>query len=256
MSSVWPAIKKEIELSINAEPKLGNYMQSLILSQNDFLSAVASILASKLDSDALNAVDIKKFLLESYYLDENLEESILADLEFVMEKDPACKHISTPLLFYKGFLGLSCYRAAHCLWNYERHTLALFLQGRASEVFGLDIHPAANIEGGIMIDHATGVVIGETTNIESEVSIFQGVTLGGKGNEIGKRHPNILKGATIYASSTVLGNINIGKDSIVAAGSLVLNDVKDGETVAGIPARRVKGFMTNSNDWDPGEAGL
>ena len=137
--------------------------------------------------------------------------------------------------FYKGFLGLSCYRAAHCLWNYERHTLALFLQGRASEVFGLDIHPAANIEGGIMIDHATGVVIGETTNIESEVSIFQGVTLGGKGNEIGKRHPNILKGATIYASSTVLGNIDIGKDSIVAAGSLVLNDVKDGETVAGIP---------------------
>ena len=103
MSSVWPEIKKEIELRINAEPKLGNYMQSLILSQNDFLSAVASILASKLDSDALNAVDIKKFLLETYYLDENLEESILADLEFVMEKDPACKHISTPLLFIKDF---------------------------------------------------------------------------------------------------------------------------------------------------------
>ena len=130
------------------------------------------------------------------------------------------------------------------------------MQGRASEIFGLDIHPAANIEGGVMIDHATGVVIGETTNIGSEVSIFQGVTLGGKGTETGKRHPNILRGATIYASSTVLGNITVGENSIIAAGSLVLNDVKDGETVAGIPARKVKGLIANSNEWDPGEAGL
>ena len=107
-----------------------------------------------------------------------------------------------------------------------------------------------------MIDHATGVVIGETTNIGSEVSIFQGVTLGGKGTETGKRHPNILRGATIYASSTVLGNITVGENSIIAAGSLVLNDVKDGETVSCIPARKVKGLIANSNEWDPGEAGL
>ena len=256
MSHVWSQIQSEIKLRVDAEPSLGNYMQSLILSQNDFLSAVASILASKLNSDALNNVDIRKFLLETYHLKENIEELILADLEFILEKDPACKHFSTPLLFFKGFLGLSCYRAAHCLWNHERHTLALFLQGRASEIFGLDIHPAANIEGGVMIDHATGVVIGETTNIGSEVSIFQGVTLGGKGTETGKRHPNILRGATIYASSTGLGNIPVGENSMIAAGSLVLNDVKDGETVAGIPARKVKGLIANSNEWDPGEAGL
>ena len=172
----------------------------------DFLSAVASILASKLNSDALSAKDIRKFLLETYQADLEIQNSILDDLKFVKNQDPACKYLSTPLLFYKGFLGLSCYRAAHHLWNNDRHTLALFLQGRTSEVFGLDIHPAANIAGGVMIDHATGVVIGETSKISSKVSIFQGVTLGGKGTETGKRHPDILEGATIYASSTILGN--------------------------------------------------
>ena len=117
---------------------------------------------------------------------------------------------ATPLLFYKGFLGLATYRAANCLWKNDSHTMALFLQNRASEVFGVDIHPAANIAGAVMMDHATGIVIGQTCNIESEVSIFQGVTLGGTGNESGKRHPDVKKGATIYASSTILGNIEIG----------------------------------------------
>ena len=120
----------------------------------------------------------------------------------------------------------------------------------------VDIHPAANIAGGVMIDHATGVVIGETSKISSKVSIFQGVTLGGKGTETGKRHPDILEGATIYASSTILGNIKVGKNAIVAAGSLVLKDVKDGETVAGIPARKVKGLISESAEWDPGNSGL
>ena len=117
--------------------------------------------------------------------------------------------------------------------------MALFFQNRASEVFGIDIHPAANIAGGVMMDHATGIVIGETSKIESEVSIFQGVTLGGTGNETGKRHPDVKKGATIYASSTVLGNIEIGEGATVAAGSLVLKSVKAGITVAGIPAKEL-----------------
>ncbi len=252
----WTKIISEIKLRAEAEPTLGSYLYSLILSQKDFLSAVASILASKLNSDALSAKDIRKFLLETYQADLEIQNSILDDLEFVKKQDPACEYLSTPLLFYKGFLGLSCYRAAHHLWNNDRHTLALFLQGRTSEVFGLDIHPAANIAGGVMIDHATGVVIGETSKISSKVSIFQGVTLGGKGTETGKRHPDILEGATIYASSTILGNIKVGKNAIVAAGSLVLKDVKDGETVAGIPARKVKGLISESAEWDPGNSGL
>ena len=237
---LWTSIKDEIQLRVNAEPTLGSFLHSLVLSQKDLLAAVASILASKLHSDALSAMDIKKFILDVFRECEDIELALEADLKFFKENDPACKYYSTPLLFYKGFLGLATYRAAHCLWNDERHTMALFFQNRASEVFGVDIHPAAKIAGGIMIDHATGVVIGETADIESEVSIFQGVTLGGKGFESGKRHPNIKKGASIFAASTILGNITIGKNSIVAAGSLVLKDVENNSTVAGVPAKNTK----------------
>ena len=235
--NLWKEIESEVRLRIDAEPTLGPFLNSLVLSQKDLLAAVASILASKLHSDALSAKDIKKFILDVYRDCKEIEPALEADLRFFKQNDPACKYLSTPLLFYKGFLGLATYRAAHCLWNGERHTMALFLQNRASEVFGVDIHPAATIAGGVMIDHATGVVIGETSDIEKGVSIFQGVTLGGKGFESGKRHPNIKQGATVFAASTVLGNITVGKNSIVAAGSLVLHNVDDNKTVAGVPAK-------------------
>ncbi len=235
--NLWKEIESEVRLRIDAEPTLGPFLNSLVLSQKDLLAAVASILASKLHSDALSAKDIKKFILDVYRDCKEIEPALEADLRFFKQNDPACKYLSTPLLFYKGFLGLATYRAAHCLWNGERHTMALFLQNRASEVFGVDIHPAATIAGGVMIDHATGVVIGETSDIEKGVSIFQGVTLGGKGFESGKRHPNIKQGATVFAASTVLGNITVGRNSIVAAGSLVLHNVDDNKTVAGVPAK-------------------
>ena len=235
--NLWKEIESEVRLRIDAEPTLGPFLNSLVLSQKDLLAAVASILASKLHSDALSAKDIKKFILDVYRDCKEIEPAFEADLRFFKQNDPACKYLSTPLLFYKGFLGLATYRAAHCLWNGERHTMALFLQNRASEVFGVDIHPAATIAGGVMIDHATGVVIGETSDIEKGVSIFQGVTLGGKGFESGKRHPNIKQGATVFAASTVLGNITVGRNSIVAAGSLVLHNVDDNKTVAGVPAK-------------------
>ena len=235
--NLWKEIESEVRLRIDAEPTLGPFLNSLVLSQKDLLAAVASILASKLHSDALSATDIKKFILDVYRDCKEIEPALEADLRFFKKNDPACKYFSTPLLFYKGFLGLATYRAAHCLWNGERHTMALFLQNRASEVFGVDIHPAATIAGGVMIDHATGVVIGETSDIEKGVSIFQGVTLGGKGFESGKRHPNIKQGATVFAASTVLGNITVGRNSIVAAGSLVLHNVDDNKTVAGVPAK-------------------
>ena len=168
---------------------------------------------------------------------EDIENSLREDLIYFVKNDPACKYYSTPILFYKGYQGLATYRAANCLWKNDRHTMALFLQNRASEVFGVDIHPAAQIKGGVMIDHATGVVIGETSQIDENVSIFQGVTLGGRGTEDGDRHPKIKSGVSIYASSTILGNITIGKNSVVAAGSLVLKDVDSDATVAGVPAK-------------------
>ena len=234
---LWTKIQDEIKLRVDAEPTLGSFLYSLVLSKKDLLGAVSSILASKLDSDALSAMYIKKFIIDVYRDCKGIEEDLEADIKFFKDHDPACNYFSTPLLFYKGFLGLATYRAAHCLWNNDRHTMALFFQNRASEVFGVDIHPAAKIAGGVMIDHATGVVIGETCEIGPKVSIFQGVTLGGKGFESGKRHPNIKKGASIFAASTVLGDITIGEGAIIAAGSLVLNDVAEDSTVAGVPAK-------------------
>ena len=238
-NDIFPKIKEEIKLRINAEPSLEPYLNDLILSQNSLIDSVASVLASKLNSDALSSNKIKEFILDVYHKCDHIEDDLIDDIIFFKDHDPACKYFSTPILFYKGFQGLATYRAAHCLWNDDRHTMALFFQNRASEVFGADIHPAADIKGGVMIDHATGVVIGETSKIDKNVSIYQGVTLGGKGFEVGDRHPKIESGVSIFASSTILGNITIGKNAKVAAGSLVLKDVDPDTTVAGIPAKKL-----------------
>ncbi len=237
--NIWNEIQNEVKLRIEAEPSLEPYLNQLILSQDNLINSVASVLASKLNSDALSSDKIKEFILDVYHKCDHIEEDLINDIIFFKDHDPACKYFSTPILFYKGFQGLATYRAAHCLWNNDRHTMALFFQNRASEVFGVDIHPAAEIKGGVMIDHATGVVIGETSKIDENVSIYQGVTLGGKGFEIGDRHPKIKSGVSIFASSTVLGNITIGKNAKVAAGSLVLKDVEAETTVAGIPAKKL-----------------
>jgi len=237
--NIWREIQNEVKLRIEAEPSLEPYLTKLILSQDNLINSVASVLASKLNSDALSSNKIKDFILDVYHKCEHIEQDLINDIVFFKDHDPACKYFSTPILFYKGFQGLATYRAANCLWNDDRHTMALFFQNRASEVFGVDIHPAAKIKGGVMIDHATGVVIGETSKIDENVSIYQGVTLGGKGFEIGDRHPKIKSGASIFASSTILGNITIGKNAKVAAGSLVLKDVEDETTVAGIPAKKL-----------------
>ena len=237
--NIWNEIQNEVKLRIEAEPSLEPYLNQLILSQDNLINSVAAVLASKLNSDALSSDKIKEFILDVYHKCDHIEEDLINDIVFFKDHDPACKYFSTPILFYKGFQGLATYRAAHCLWNNDRHTMALFFQNRASEVFGVDIHPAAEIKGGVMIDHATGVVIGETSKIDENVSIYQGVTLGGKGFEIGDRHPKIKSGVSIFASSTVLGNITIGKNAKVAAGSLVLKDVGAETTVAGIPAKKL-----------------
>ena len=237
--NIWDEIQNEVKLRIEAEPSLEPYLNQLILSQDNLINSVAAVLASKLNSDALSSDKIKEFILDVYHKCDHIEEDLINDIVFFKDHDPACKYFSTPILFYKGFQGLATYRAAHCLWNNDRHTMALFFQNRASEVFGVDIHPAAEIKGGVMIDHATGVVIGETSKIDENVSIYQGVTLGGKGFELGDRHPKIKSGVSIFASSTVLGNITIGKNAKVAAGSLVLKDVEAETTVAGIPAKKL-----------------
>ena len=239
-SSIWNNIKEEIGLRIDAEPSLENYLESLILSKNNIIEATAAILASKLNNDALSSDDLYEIILAAYIEEDTIESSLTNDIIFFRENDPACKYLSTPLLFYKGFQGLAAYRSSNILWKDERHTMALYIQNRSSEVFGVDIHPAATIDSPVMIDHATGVVIGETTKIKKNVSIFQGVTLGGNTFTQEDRHPKIDEGVSIYASSTILGNINVGRNSVVAAGSLVLDHVAENSTVAGIPAKKIK----------------
>jgi len=237
---IWDNIKEEIGLRIDAEPSLKDYLESLILSKNNIIEATAAILASKLNNDALSSIGLYEIILAAYNEENTIESSLTNDIIFFRENDPACKYLSTPLLFYKGFQGLAAYRSSNILWNDERHTMALYIQNRSSEVFGVDIHPAATIDSPVMIDHATGVVIGETANIKKNVSIFQGVTLGGNTFTKEDRHPKIEEGVSIYASSTILGNINVGRNSIVAAGSLVLDNVAENSTVAGIPAKKIK----------------
>lgn len=239
-SFIWNDIKKEIALRIDAEPSLKDYLESLILSKENIIEATAAILGSKLNNDALSSIDLYQIILAAFNEDDVIQESLINDILFFRENDPACKYLSTPLLFYKGFQGLAAYRASNILWNDDRHTMALYIQNRSSEVFGVDIHPAATIDSPVMIDHATGVVIGETAKIKKNVSIFQGVTLGGNSFTQEDRHPKIEEGVSIYASSTILGNVNVGSNSIIAAGSLVLDDVAENSTVAGIPAKKIK----------------
>ena len=142
---VWSIIKEEVRLRIQAEPTLEPYLDLLVLSQDSLVSAIASIISSKLNSDALSSKDIKNFILDVYKNCDGIAESLEEDLIFFKDNDPACKYYSTPILFYKCFQGLAAYRAANCLWKNERHTMSLFIQNRASEVFGVDIHPAAEI---------------------------------------------------------------------------------------------------------------
>ena len=239
-NNIWSDIKKEVSLRIDAEPSLKDYLESLILSKDNLIEATTAILASKLHNDALSSIDLYQIILSSYNEKKSVQDSLIDDIVFFRKNDPACKYLSTPLLFYKGFQGLAAYRSSNILWNNDRHSMALYIQNRSSEVFGVDIHPAATIDSSVMIDHATGVVIGETSKINKGVSIFQGVTLGGKGFNRGDRHPKIEEGVSIFASSTILGNVTIGKNSVVAAGSLVLDDVEEYSTVAGIPAKKIK----------------
>lgn len=230
-----------------SEPELSPFLKSLVLNRSDIVSSVVSILASKLHSYSFTIPQLEDTLASCMYNDPNIKLCLEQDIDQYLKKDPACLAYSTPLLFYKGFQSIAAYRAANRLWTLNRKNMAVYIQSLCSEIFSVDIHPGADIAGGVMIDHATSVVIGETCIIETGVALYQGVTLGGRGHDTGKRHPHIKKHATIFASSSVLGNITVGENSIVAAGSLVLNDVENNTTVAGIPA---KGIHSTENKGD------
>ncbi|MCI4660273.1 MAG: serine O-acetyltransferase [Neomegalonema sp.] len=239
LDPVWDRIREEARLMAEAEPMLASMAHTVILNQRRFEDALAYRIAQKLGCEELSNLSLRTLIFETYRIAPALGAAARADVVAVYERDAACRSYLQPVLFFKGFLGLQAYRIAHHLWRAGRLDLASALQVRISEVFGMDIHPGARIGKGILIDHATGVVIGETAVIEDDVSMLHGVTLGGTGKEAGDRHPKIGRGVLIGANASILGNIRVGHCSRVGAGSVVLHDVADCKTVAGVPARVV-----------------
>ncbi len=237
VDSLWESIRLQTRKQAESEPVLASFLYSTILNHDSLKAALSFHLANKLDSPALPAMLIREVIEEAMGKDDSIIEAIRADLLAVSERDSACCSLVTPLLFFKGFHALQAYRVAHWLWQQGRNSLALFLQNRISSVFAVDIHPAAQIGKGIMFDHATGIVIGETAVVEDNVSIMQSVTLGGTGKEAGDRHPKVRKGVLIGAGAKILGNITLGECAKIGAGSVVLKDVPSRATVAGVPAQ-------------------
>jgi serine O-acetyltransferase len=236
---IWSEIRKEAQAAMTAEPALGSFVHATVLSHGRLEDAICHRLAQRLDHS-----DIDKVLLNQTFVDllvshQDLGAAFRADLAAVFDRDPACNRYLEPLLYFKGFHSLVAYRFANALWHDGRRDFALFLQSTASRTFAVDIHPAARFGQGIMIDHATGVVVGETAVVGNNCSFLHGVTLGGSGKETGDRHPKIGENVLIGAGAKVLGNITVGDGSRIAAGSVVLINVPAHVTVAGVPAKVV-----------------
>lgn len=236
---IWHTIRQETKEQADKEPALASYFHSTILNHDTLEGALSFHLANKLANPAISALQIREIIEDSMKHSRCVTESVRADIKAVYERDSACDSYFLPFLYFKGFHALQAYRIAHCLWNRDRRALAQFFQSHIAETFAVDIHPAAIIGKGIMLDHATGIVIGETAVVEDDVSIMQNVTLGGTGKEAGDRHPKIRKGCLISAGAKILGNIEIGEGAKVGAGSVVLENVPPHTTVVGVPARIV-----------------
>lgn len=237
--TLWQNICNEVTEFAGQEPVLASFFYAAVLSHKSLEEALSYNLAQQLGNSVLSDLSIHQVLLEGMNDDATIRERMRRDLCAYVERDPACDRYCLPLLYFKGFHALQVHRVANWLWRHQRRSLALFLQSRASEVFGVDIHPAAEIGGGIMIDHATGLVIGETTVIGDNVSMLHSVTLGGTGAQAGDRHPKIRCGVLIAAGAKILGNIEVGQGAKVGAGSLVLDPVPPHTTVVGVPAKVV-----------------
>lgn len=238
-AEIWPTIRAEAQRDAEREPCLAGFLYETVLRHHTLMEALGSLLAHKLASPTMSALTLLDLAEEAFERDPLIEESVIADLQAIISRDPATRGYSQPLLYAKGFHSVQSFRIAHHFWVTDRTALALFLQSRISEVFAVDIHPGARIGRGIMFDHATSVVIGETAVIEDDFSMLHEVTLGGTGKVGGDRHPKVKRGVMIGAGAKVLGNITVGEGAKIGAGSVVLEDVPPHSTVAGVPAKLV-----------------
>jgi len=238
---VWSTLKQEAAAYATKEVALSSLLHATILDQDNLGGALVNHLSEKLATPDFSTLKLRKILTEAIEADPEIVEYAAKDLLAVQDRDPACTSFLQAFLYFKGFMAIQAYRCSHALHKSGRDLLSFHLQNRSSELFGVDINPAAKIGHGIMLDHATGFVMGETAVIGNDCSILQGVTLGGTGKADEDRHPKIGHRVLIGANASVLGNILIGDGSKVAAGSVVLKTVPDGCTVAGVPAKPVGG---------------
>lgn len=238
---VWSALKQEAAAYAAQETTMSSLLHATILDQKDLGSALINHLSAKLATSDFSALKMRTVLTEAIEADTALVACVARDLEAVKDRDPACHTFLQCFLYFKGFMAIQTHRFAHALLNEGRDLIAYHLQNRSSELFGVDINPAAKIGCGVMLDHATGFVMGETARIGDDCSILQGVTLGGTGKSEEDRHPKIGDRVLIGANASVLGNIRIGDGAKIAAGSVVLKPVEDNCTVAGVPAKPVGG---------------
>lgn len=236
---VWARIRTEAKAAIEKEPLLGGLIHTSLLHHASLESALAYRLSVKLASREMSEQILREIADEAHAEDASLGIAARADIIAVFDRDPACHSFIQPLLFFKGFQAIQCYRVGNWLWRHGRKDLAYFVQMRVSEVFGVDVHPGAVLGKGILMDHAHSIVVGETAVISDNVSMLHSVTLGGTGKDDGDRHPKIGDGVMLGAGAKVLGNISVGRCSRVAAGSVVLAEVPCCKTVAGVPARIV-----------------
>jgi len=234
---VWERIRGEAQDAIRGEPLLGGLIHSSLLHHATMERALAYRFSVKLASSEMSEQILREIADEAYSAAPDLGQAARADVMAVYDRDPACHRFIQPMLYFKGFQAIQAYRVGHWLWLNGRRDMAYFVQMRVSEFFGVDIHPAAKVGQGIMIDHAHSIVIGETAVVGNNVSMLHSVTLGGTGKEDGDRHPKIEDGVMIGAGAKVLGNITVGHCSRIAAGSVVLHDVPHNSTVAGVPAK-------------------
>jgi serine O-acetyltransferase len=242
---IWAAIRNEAQAEVAHEPVLASFLHATILNHARLESALSFHLAGKLATETLSPMLLRELIDDTLGASPEIGEALRRDLEAVRERDPAAAGYSIPFLYFKGFQALQSYRIAHWLWGQGRKLLALSLQSRISQVFGVDIHPAAKLGCGILIDHGSGVVIGETAVVEDNVSLLHEVTLGGTGKEIGDRHPKVRHGVLIGAGAKILGNIEIGAGAKIGAGSVVLDSVPPHTTAAGVPAKVVGRCVTD-----------
>ena len=236
---MWQRIRTEAAEHASEEPILASFLYATILNHDRLELALGFHLASQLESPTVSSQLLQEVIVEAFERDTFIHTAVRADLQAVEDRDSACHELYIPFLYFKGFHALQTYRVAHWLWTTGRESLALFFQNRMSTRFSVDIHPAATLGQGILLDHATGLVIGETAVVGKNVSILQSVTLGGTGKDEGNRHPKIGDGVLISAGAKILGNICVGEGAKVGAGSVVLEDVPAHTTVAGVPAKIV-----------------